>query len=209
MKSIITIFVFIACFNGSAFGQNTFKVGDEINYFDGLNWVESEIVKVDGAGRYLVYTNREKTKTKWVTKDDFEPLYTEVIENKQLKINVTETIEIPILQIGDSVMYSKGSIWLAGQITAIDAARMCTILIDSVNTTLRSEQEITLLKSSGEAKFKIIEKKTSVVYSVGEIVEYSVGSEWKVGEIKNINDQDQLKINEQWYDYKLVRKIKR
>lgn len=209
MKSIITFFVFITCFFGSSFGQNTFKVGDEINYFDGLNWVESQIVKIDANGKYMVYTNREKTKTKWVTKDDFEPLYTEVITNRQLKINLVETLEVPILQVGDSVMYKNGNIWLTSQISAIDGTRMCTLLIDSVTTVTRSEQELTLLKAAGVTQYKVTETKKTVIYSVGEIVEYQAGNEWKVGEIKNISDEDQLKINDQWYDYKLVRKVKR
>ena len=206
MKPLLSLLFIAIC--SIIFSQTEFTVNQEINYFDGLNWVESQIVKIEN-GKYMVYTNREKTKTKWVTKDDFEPLYTEVISNQQLKINHVETLEVPILQLGDSVMYNSGSKYLTSQISAIDDARMCTLVIDSVTTIQRAESELTLLKSAGVTKYKVTETKTTIIYSVGEIVEYPVGSEWKVGEIKNISDEDQLKINNQWFDYKLVRKVKR
>ncbi|MFN5417602.1 MAG: hypothetical protein ACK5B9_11140 [Flavobacteriia bacterium] len=206
MKPLLSILFIAIC--SISFSQTEYTVNQEINYFDGLNWVESQIIKIEN-GKYFVYTNREKTKTKWVTKDDFEALYTEVVTNRQLKINVVETIEVPILQVGDSVMYNSGNKWLTSQISAIDEARLCTLVIDSVTTIVKNEQELTLLKAAGETKYKVSENKKTIVYSVGEIVEYKVGSEWKVGEIKNISDEDQLKINDQWYDYKLVRKAKR
>jgi hypothetical protein len=62
------------------FSQETnFKVGDDVEYFDGLNWLDSKIAQVGGNGQFLVYTNAAQTTTKWFKAVDIQPLFKEAI----------------------------------------------------------------------------------------------------------------------------------
>ena len=92
MKQIIIILFFTLAFNKIQAQESNYKIGDDVEYFDGLNWLDSKIVQVGGNGQFLVYTNKAQTTTKWFKADDLQPLFKEAITITEKKVEIIEFV---------------------------------------------------------------------------------------------------------------------
>lgn len=203
---IVTCF----CFMSFAFFAQNFKVNDEVNYFDGLNWIESQIVKVGDNGTYLIYTNREKTKTKWCKAEDLEPMYKESTEVTQTTVHMVETHYQYVFHPTDIVKYlnQMDKIYVITEVVSLKNEGMVEIYMDSTKTRTFDihEKNLEIIQSKFPAEYRSSEIKVDYTYKVGEEVDYMENNNWFRGVITKINDEGKVMIDGKWLDSASLRK---
>ena len=117
MKIILfTTYLIFITFSSFSQNKNALKIGDQIVYFNGKNWIDSEIVKVGDEDSYMVYTDETKTHTFWAKRENLELSVTQVIETNT---EITTTVSAPLYKVGDIIQYQNGSNWVQTEIFEI------------------------------------------------------------------------------------------
>jgi hypothetical protein len=195
MRFFLTITIIVLCFNFISQEKTTYKVGDEIEYFDGVNWIESSIIQINN-NLFQVYTNRLKTQTKWTNSDNIQLLYKDDAPIIKTNITVTETIVTPKFHITDIVKYLENDRWIKSEIINLGPDYTYQLYLDTNKTGViwKSEQEIQLISSNFEQiKTETVEHKNS--HKIGDIVEYYENEKWKKGKIIEIDTNGMLIFN--------------
>lgn len=208
MKLITTLFALIVSLSLEA--QNAFKVKDEISYFNGVDWIDSEIIQVGEKGKYLVYSNKSKTKTIWSSSEDIEAI---VVPNffPEVRVDYTEIRRVPVIEINDTVYISVSGMNAYEAIVAGKNEEKGEYLIYSDSTRLNtqwvSDKHTVLKTSKADPPYKETKTVITNYFKVGETVKYKKGDEWFVGIIEYTNDSSQLFINKEWFDADNIAKL--
>jgi hypothetical protein len=202
MKYVLLLIVFLI-FN-PLISQVKYSKNQEVMFFDGLDWIESKVVDVDADGKCLVYSNRQKSKTKWVTSEDLQAIVIEITDNvEQIRINIEESQEIPVLKISDEVKFMKGNNekWIFTEILEINDENYLVYEDETKSTKVwKSEAELVLLNVESDREFKTRKTKKTIVYRVNDEVLFNENGEYLRGIIEKINTSDQFFISGKWYE---------
>ena len=210
MKKIILFLLLTFVFINITAQETNYKVGDDIEYFDGLNWLDSKIVQVGGNGQFLVYTNKAQTTTKWFKADDLQPLFKEAITITEKKVEIIETTVMPLYHVGDIVKYNDGSMMIETSIMNLGPNYTYQIFADNTNSsTLWKNEKDLILVSSTFDKSNNSTKESSVIYKLNEFIEYLENNFWTKGTIAEINESGMYKVvgSSRWYNTDEIRKI--
>jgi hypothetical protein len=209
MKNGILFLLFTLIFSFNSFSQDVFSVGDDVEYFDGLDWLESKIIE-KGENKYLIYLDRAETKTGWISADDIQLLFKDDAPIIKRTIVVTETVVMPLYHVGDFVSYSKSGSTTLTRVMSLGSDDMYQLYIDTnrVETIWLHEKDITLVSTNFEDE--VIEQKVqTLTFQVKDVLEYFDGSNWKRGTLSEINAEGQFKFynSEKWYKTAEIRNL--
>jgi hypothetical protein len=193
------------------FAQTKYSKNQEVLVFDGVDWIDSKIIDLDGKGKYLVYINRQKSKTKWVGIDDLDIIYTDITENViQITVNVEESQDVPVLKVGDKVKYLTVTKWVSTEIVELKPEE-CLVYEDFTKTTTRwmPEKLIELIEIEPGREFRTRVTKKQFIYLIDEEVYYKDNEydSYLIGKIEKMNDSNQIFINGKWYETHQVSKL--
>ncbi len=166
----------------SAQETKTFNVGDAIEYFDGVDWIDGEIAKINANNTYVVYVRGDKNKTKVVPKDDVQALFME----KEKIITTTVTKEVETItnkfSVLDIVKYHKDNVWIESEIINIGKNNEYLVYENAEKTSV-------VWKKDSELSFvRRIQNEAEILHKVGDIVYFLNGEVWHESEIISIND---------------------
>jgi hypothetical protein len=170
MKLLITIFIIFT--SGLTFSQSSdFKVGDQIEFFDGVDWIDGEIGSVNPNGTYLIYVNGNKSKTKILKKDDIQALFMD--EDKIITTTVTKTVETYIqkFNITDIVKYTSGNEVIESEVLNINEENKYQVYGDNQQTKVIwiEEDKLTYVRSKNTFVHPDFKKGTLVLVNTGEV----------------------------------------
>jgi uncharacterized protein YkvS len=188
MKLILfTTYLIFITFSSFSQNKNALKIGDQIVYFNGKNWIDSEIVKVGDGDSYMVYTDETKTHTFWAKRENLELSVTQVIETNT---EITTTVSAPLYKVGDIIQYQNGSNWIQTEIFEIGDNSKYKAFTDTNKQALFwiDEKDIKLIKTNFHEE-KVLEKKQTLNFRVGDLIEFYDGVNWLNGEIHQINSE--------------------
>jgi hypothetical protein len=160
----------------------TFNVGDAIEYFDGVDWIDGEIAKVNSNNTYVVYVRGDKNKTKVVPKDDVQALFME----KEKIITTTVTKEVETItnkfSILDIVKYHKDNVWIESEIINIGKNNEYLVYENNEKTSVvwKKDSELSFVRS--------IQNDAEILHKVGDVVFFLNGEVWHESEILALND---------------------
>lgn len=211
MKKII--FLFITFFTLSVLSQGTqnYKVGDEVEYFDGLNWIESKIIQVGSNGKYLVYINRSESETKWYGADDIQPLYKDDAKIVKTKVEIIETVVQPKYRVEDSVKYKDANQnWILTTIMNLGPDYTYQIYSDTneVGTLWIHEKDLLFVSSKYKEEVQV-DKQQIYTYKVSDVLEFYEDNAWKKGTVKEINSEGKYKFHQsnKWFASEDIRTL--
>lgn len=188
MKTLTYIFCFLSFTFLYSQENPILNVGDEVEYFDGLNWIDSKIAQV-GDKKYLVYL-KGGTQTKWFPAEDVNPLYKEKIVETR---TVTKEITTIYLKIGDVVSYTDGTRIIESEIVQINSDSQCLIFNDAnkSSTIWVPCSNVNLLKS--KVPSSNTETKQTVTQSTQQITKTDhpvMVAKFKAGDIVSYTNMD-------------------
>lgn len=169
MKYTLTIILFVL--TTYTFSQEKeFKEGDAIEFFDGVNWLDGEIGKVNANGTYLIYVGGQKSKTKTLKKEDIQSLY--MPEDKIITTTVTKSVyyESQKYTVLDVVKYLSGNEIIESEILNIGDDNTYQVYTDNSKTGVKwvKESDLTYVRNKNAVVNSDFKKGTLVSVFDGE-----------------------------------------
>jgi hypothetical protein len=192
-----------------AFGQAKFQKNQEVTVFDGYEWIDSKIIDINDKGQYLVYVDKKMTKTKWVGAEDIEAYATDNSEDVVIiKVNITESQEVPIFKVGDKVKYKSGDTWIDSEIATLGANETVMVYtnVEKTETISKEEKDVIITFSISQPEYRTKTVKKTIHYNLNEEVQYLSNNQWITGVISKMNDSNQVFIDGKWHEIDVVRK---
>lgn len=210
MKTLITIILSLLSLNIIAQENTSYKVGDEVEYFDGLNWIESKIIQIGPNGKYLININRSENQTKWFSQENLQPLFKDDAKIIKTKVEVIETVVKPKFHVADIVKYFENNTWIETSIMNLGPDYTYQIYIDTNKTGViwKNENELVLISSNYNEPI-IEDMHNNSTYSVNDVLEFFEGDVWKTGTIIEISADGLYKFNKsnEWFSTNEIRII--
>lgn len=172
------------------FSQNkSFRLGEEVEYFNNRDWIDSKVLQVGNDGRYLLMLDHNPNKTKWFYGSEINSL--EVLPYTVVEVKVVETQEVVgiVFHVGDTVKYQENDQWFRTEIFKIEPDKMYQVFTDTSHTgiTFKHEKELVLIKCIAESVSRDTQTVSTYSFKPGEQVEYYHNEQWHLGTIGEIN----------------------
>jgi hypothetical protein len=211
MKKIIFLFMLMNAFVVFTQNNQTYKTGDEIEYFDGLNWIESKIIQVGSNGKYLVYINRTESETKWYSAEDIQPLYKDDAKIIKTKVEIIETVVQPKYRVEDFVKYKDANQNLV--LTTImnlgpDYTYQIYTDTNKVGAMWIHEKDLIFVSSIYKEEVQA-DKEQIYTYKVNDVLEFYEDNTWKKGTIQEISSEGKYKFHQStnWFKAEDIRSL--
>lgn len=211
MKKLVIVLLCMAVFTVYGQDKQVYKVGDEVEYFDGLNWIESKILQVGPNGKYLLNINRSETETKWYGADDIQPLYKDDAKIIKTKVEIIETVIQPKYRVEDFVKYKDANQNLV--LTTImnlgpDYTYQIYTDTNKVGTMWIHEKDLIFVSSKYKEEVQV-DKEQIYTYKVSDVLEFYEDNTWKKGTIQEINSDGKYKFHQssKWFAAEDIRTL--
>ncbi|MBI2257936.1 MAG: hypothetical protein HYU67_03450 [Flavobacteriia bacterium] len=187
---IFLLFFFMSLFVFSQ--ERAYKLGDEVEYFDGINWVESKVLQVS-PGKCLVYLNNNMSQTKWFDNSDIQLLF----PDKPFEMEKVETQKVILTakyKVGDLVFFNSNGKIISSEIININSNNFTYLVYIDENKSVVKWLEEKELSQQGTTKTEtVITKEVStsnqiIIYTIGNKILIKVGNDWIESEIIDIRD---------------------
>ncbi|MES2589435.1 MAG: hypothetical protein V4622_10675 [Bacteroidota bacterium] len=189
-KALLLVIFLVSTFIIQAQEKVVYAVGDDVEYFDGVNWIDSKIVQVGANNQYLIYLNQNQAKTKWLDGEELQPLYKAEQKIIERKVVITEYTVVPKFFPGDLIKYKSNGTWIETEIIQRGADLKYQVYSDASKNSILwiNEADIELIKS------KTQQTSESSEFKVGDKVKVYDGGAWLESEIVQVGDSGMYQV---------------
>lgn len=190
MKTGILLLLFFSSLTALA-QSKVFELGEEVEYFNGRDWIDSKVLQVGTDGRYLLMLDHKPGKTKWFDASEINSLNVLPYTVVEMKVVETQNVKGIRFHVGDLVKYQENGIWIDTDVLKILPDDMYQVFTDTSHSALteKHEKELELVKCVAESVVRDTQTMSSYSYKPGEKIEYYYEEQWHLGEIGEISTE--------------------